>query len=174
MHVDYGECAKKGIDVFKDNAAAFIAATFIVVVGSVFVVTAPPLVAGLFYMAEKGIKGRKVEVSDVFEGFNYLIPSLVYALIICVGLLVLVVPGAIILVVGIYAMPIIVIEKMEGMKAVKVALQMGKENILDVLGLSFMTLVLHAAGTAVFFAGQLITVPIAVIALTKAYHVAKG
>ncbi|MFH1789008.1 MAG: glycerophosphodiester phosphodiesterase [Candidatus Altiarchaeota archaeon] len=174
MHVDYGECAKKGIDVFKDNALAFIVGSFIVVVGSVFVVTAPPLIAGLFYMADKGIKGRKVEVSDVFEGFNYLVPSMIYALIVCIGLLLFIVPGVIVLVVGIYAMPIIVLENADGMKAVKEALRMGKENILDVLGLSFMTLVLHAAGTAVFFAGQLITVPIAVIALTKAYRVAKG
>ncbi len=171
MHVDYGECAKKGIDIFKDNALAFILATFIATVGCVLIVTGPPLIAGLFYMADKSLKGRKAEVSDVFEGFNYLIPSLVYAVIVLAGLAFLAVPGLIIMIVGVYAMPILVAEKVDGVTAVKKALRLGRNNFLDVLGVSFMTMVLYVVGVSVFFVGALITVPIAVISLTKAYQV---
>jgi uncharacterized membrane protein len=171
MHVDYGECAKKGIDVFKDNALEFIIATFITIVGSILIVTGPPLIAGLFYMADKALKGRKPEVSDVFEGFNYLLPSLEYALIILLGLLLLAIPGFIILIVGVYAMPILVTEKINGLKAVKKALKLGRENFLDVLGVSFMTMVLYVVGHAVFLVGALITIPIAVVSLMKAYQV---
>ncbi|MFH1835768.1 MAG: hypothetical protein ABH851_06235 [Methanobacteriota archaeon] len=171
MHVDYGVCVKKGIDVFKDNALAFIIATFIAIIGMIPVITAPPLIAGLFYMADKGMKGRKVEVSDIFEGLDYLIPSLIYGLIVLVGLMVFVVPGVVILILGIYAMPILVIDKVDGLTAVKKALNFGKENFLDVLGVSFMTMVLVIVGESVFMVGSLITIPIAIIAITKAYEV---
>lgn len=174
MHVDYSECVKKGVDVLKDNALSFIIATFIAFAGSIFIVTAPPLIAGLFYMADKGIKGQRVEVSDVFEGFDYLIPSLMYAFVILIGLVLFIVPGVLMLILGIYAMPILVIERVEGVDAVKKAIKIGREHTLDVLGVSFMTMVLYVVGQAVFFVGLLITVPVAVVALTKAYYVSKS
>ena len=174
MHVDYGVCVKKGIDVFKDNALSFIIATFITIVGSIFIITAPPLIAGLFYMADKGLKGRTVEVSDLFEGFNYLVPSLIYGMIVLVGFIALAIPGFIITILGVYALPILVAEKVDGVGAVKKALRLGKENFLDVLGVSFMSLVLLAVGEAVFVVGSLITIPVAVISITKAYQVNNG
>ncbi|MDI6859295.1 MAG: hypothetical protein QMC85_02240, partial [Methanocellales archaeon] len=61
--------------VFKEHWVSYLIATGIAVFGSIFIITAPPLIFGLYYMAIKGLNGEDVEIADIFKGFNYLVTS---------------------------------------------------------------------------------------------------
>lgn len=73
---------KQGFETFKNNVIAYMLGTLIAMLGSMLIVTAPPLIFGLYFMAVKGSQGHKVEVVDVFNGFNYFIKSWTFYIII--------------------------------------------------------------------------------------------
>jgi len=61
---------KKAFDGFVANIVAYIVGALIVAIGSIFIITAAPLVYGLYTMVLKGMRGEKVEIKDVLYGFS--------------------------------------------------------------------------------------------------------
>jgi len=61
---------KKAFDGFVANIVAYIVGALIVAIGSIFIITAAPLVYGLYTMVLKGTRGEKVEIKDVLYGFS--------------------------------------------------------------------------------------------------------
>jgi len=61
---------KKAFDVFVANIVAYIIGALIAAFGSFFIITAAPLMYGLYTMILKGTRGEKVEIKDVLYGFS--------------------------------------------------------------------------------------------------------
>ncbi|MDV0445345.1 hypothetical protein MmiAt1_09190 [Methanimicrococcus sp. At1] len=61
---------KKGWDAFIGNIVAYIVGLIIMIIGSILIVTAAPLMYGMYYMVLKGLRGEKVEIKDIFYGFS--------------------------------------------------------------------------------------------------------
>jgi len=169
--LDYEDIFSRSWNAFKDNVAAFIIATIIVVFGSIFIVTIAPLFYGLTYMAVKGLRGEKVEINDVFEGFNRFVKSwvllLVSVILISIGYMLLILPGLILSILLIYSFPLLVIKDYGAMDAIKESIDISKQNFVDSLVLFIIMAIISAIGGITYIV-SLVTIPIITLALVAA------
>ncbi|MCD4806289.1 MAG: glycerophosphoryl diester phosphodiesterase membrane domain-containing protein [Methanococcoides sp.] len=169
--MDYEDIFSRSWNAFKGNVAAFIVATIIVVFGSIFIVTIAPLFYGLTYMAVKGLRGEKVEINDVFEGFNRFVKSwvllLVSVILIGIGYMLLILPGIILSILLIYSFPLLVIKDYGAMDAIKESIDISKQNFVDSLVLFIIVAIISTIG-GVTYLGTFVTTPIITLALVAA------
>ncbi len=161
----------KSFDVFKGNYVAFIVGSIIAVLGSIFIITAPPLVFGVFHMANKAIKGNRVEIADVFKGFDYFITSWVMAVVALVaitfGLVLLVIPGIFLMIVFQYAIPIALDRKKGAIDSLQASYELGKNNFKFSAVLWVVLAVINMIGSSLQI-GWVITVPFSAICMCVA------
>ncbi len=78
------------IRILFKNLPVFFIASLIWIFAGLLVIPNPPLFFGLFYIANKAVKGDKPMVGDVFRGFDYFVKSWIFiiALTIILGILI--------------------------------------------------------------------------------------
>ena len=78
---------RDGFSVYAENLTAFVLAMLCAAAGSIFIVTAPPLLFGLYSMGVKAAKGQAVEVKDLLDGFRYTLKSFAYVILVFILIL---------------------------------------------------------------------------------------
>ncbi|MFH1788893.1 MAG: hypothetical protein ABH834_05900 [Candidatus Altiarchaeota archaeon] len=78
---------KEGFRVYSLNLATFVLAVICATAGSIFIVTAPPLLFGLYYMGAKAARDEEVELKDLLQGFKMFISSWTYVIVVLTLLL---------------------------------------------------------------------------------------
>ncbi|MFP4655297.1 MAG: glycerophosphodiester phosphodiesterase [Methanohalobium sp.] len=141
------------------------------VIGSILIVAIAPLFYGLTYMTFKGIKGEKVEINDIFEGFHHFVRSWIFAIIagvlLFVGYIAFVIPGIILSILLIYALPLLVIKGYGGIDAIRESINYSRENPADTLVLFVIGVFISFAGGAIPF-GFILSLPYTTILYTMA------
>ncbi len=164
---------KKGFNLFKEQYVVLIIGTLIALVGMVLIITIPPLVFGIYYMCTQIVKGEKVEISDVFKGFNYFFTSwglfIVGFLAVAAGLALLVIPGLILMVLFQYAIALAILENQGAISSLKRSYAIGKENFSFSLVLLILLSVISAVGSFTRI-GVLVTIPFTSLCICIATH----
>lgn len=157
--------------VFRKHWVSYLIATGIATIGSIFIITAPPLTFGLYYMAIKGLKGDDVEIADVFKGFNYLIVSwtffIIAAVSVAIGFIFLVIPGLLLIALIQYAIPLIILRNMGATNSIRESINIGRENFTFTILLAITGLVINVIGNTLWI-GWIFSMPFTVLCFTKA------
>ena len=156
------DIVKKAYTLFKKQYVAFILGTLVALVGMIFIITIPPLIFGISFMCVKLVKGEKIEISDVFKGFNYFFRS--WALLVTgffsvlVGLVFLIIPGLLLIVLFQYAVAIAILEDRGAISSLKRSYALGKENFTFSVVFLILMMVIDGLGSYTRI-GVLITTP---------------
>lgn len=174
--VDIGKCVSTSIDSFKRNPMEHIVATLIVgVVGGVSSgILTGPMMVGYMKMMKNSESTGKVEIGDVFKGFDDFVPAFlavfVSSLLLAVGFCLCVIPGLLIMALPGTAAYLVAEGEKDGMKALSRAFDLIKANLLPSCLCMLVLGFIASLGMIACFVGILITLPIAYIG---SYHLAK-
>ncbi|MHB8842151.1 MAG: DUF975 family protein [Candidatus Aquicultor sp.] len=128
---------------------------------------------GLFRASLKVTDGEKVGLGDLVPSvsvlFKFLVSSMVYALIVSVGSLLLVIPGMI-WAIQFQFFGFFVIDGAGPIEALKKSSQMTKGAKVDLFVFGLLLYVLNLVGELALLVGLFITVPMTLIALARVYR----
>lgn len=165
------DVVREGFAVFKVSWLSFILASVVVTIGSIFIITAPPLFFGLYHMSLKAQRGESVEVFDVLKGFNYFVTSWILSIVaviaVGIGLIFLIIPGLALAVLFTYAIPIALKEELGPIESLKKSLNIGKENLEFTIILALVMWGANAIGGYIPFV-SLVTFPFTTICIAIA------
>jgi hypothetical protein len=186
----------ESLGIYLKNLVAYVAAGFIAIAGSLLVITMPPLFFGLYSMAVKGVRGEKVEIKDVFNGFSFfarswtyfiiiallvLLPAVVFMLLSAVligsiiGVVGIILPIAAILlwvfalmVMTVYAIPLMVSGNLGTVDGIKSSMRTVKDNLGTTILLMVCLFAINLAVSLIPVIGMFLTRPFTAIVITKA------
>ena len=183
--VNIQDYIRQGWEMFKQHVGEFVGFTLIVFVASVvssklafagsFIVSAvvSSLTAGYSIAAFKLMSGQRFEFADFFKGFNYFLPlflaSLAASFLVCVGLLLLLIPGIYLAVSYMFATFFIIDYRMEFWQALETSRKIISQNWFAFFGFSFALFAINLLGVLAFGVGLLVTIPVTVCAAAIAY-----
>jgi len=177
--IDFGAAFSKGWEGFTKNIVNLIVGFLLVAVISITIILAPIMMAGIYRMALKAVRGEKTEINDVFSGFSdfgrFFVGGLIWIGISIVGLLAcgvgVIVTSGILL----FFFPLMVDRGLSGGEAFGKCWAYFKTDWLMAIVFAIVTGIISQVGTYVAGVGVLVTGPFAMIVTVAAYdHVFGG
>lgn len=187
--VDIGNALKRGFDLYKENITTLLIATLLASIISVVTVgiLAGPMTAGLTLITLRLVDRQepKPEIGDLFKGFSFFVPTLVYVILLVVAQLI----GSFILrlfpFIGVllsslfsmalntavlFAMFYIVDQKMDVVAAIQKSFDVVKTNFWVFLGLSIVAGVVSSLGIIACVIGVIVTAPMYLSTISIVYR----
>jgi len=162
---------KKSFDLFKNQFVALIIGTLIAIIGMIFIITIPPLIFGIYYMCAQLSKGKTIQISDVFKGFNYFFRSwgitILVFLSIILGLILFVIPGLLLMILFQYVIAVAIIEDKGVIDSLKRSFNLAERNFSFSIILWILIMIISSIG-ALTRIGVLITLPFTFLVTTVA------
>jgi uncharacterized membrane protein len=158
-------------DIVMFGVAALL---LMVVGGAVPVILQGAMAIGFNIMIVKKLAFGKLDVGDLFKGFNFFVPALVAHILMSIfttiGVLLCIVPGLVIAAMYMFTFLFILDKKMEFWPAMQASMELVKKDYVG-FTLFFLALVLlQILGALACIVGLLITIPIMFVAIAIAYR----
>jgi hypothetical protein len=117
-------------------------------------------------------EGESIEVGHILVGFNQFVPALIVSIfvfgLVCLGLLLLIIPGLVLLAGWIFTFQAMALEKLGPVESMSRSWELFREHLSIVLVVCVLLIVINSMGSAVVLGGVL-TGPFSLICLTVVY-----
>lgn len=173
---DIGNCVSAGVNGLKKDPLTHIVTTILIcIVGGVSAgLLTGPMMVGYMRMIQRADEGSKIEIADVFKGFDDFVPALLAVLIssivVGIGFMLCVLPGLLISALVPTAAYLVAVGEKDGINAIKRAFDAVKANLMGAFFCSLLLGIIGSLGSLLCGVGIVLTLPIAFIGL---YHMAK-
>ena len=184
--IDVGRCISRGINLVTGNLGLVVGSgllAFTIAIGINFVpilgwiasfFVGPALVAGLYMVLLKRLRGQEAAVGDIFMFFdnamlNLAMASILVGILVSIGMLFLILPGIYLAVAYIFTVPLIADKKLEFWTAMELSRKVVTKHWFPALGLIILAGVIAALGVLALVIGLVVTAPIAGASLAVAY-----
>jgi hypothetical protein len=164
----------KAWDTFKVDPLTYVVASLIM--GFVTMISlgllAGPLTVGFIRIIKHKREGREAGIGDVFDFSSFVSSLLVMVILgvaIFIGTLLLVIPGLVVAVFGVFAIYEVAYSDVGPIEAIQNSISIVKEHFLNVLVLMIVVIAINMVGGSVML-GALLTVPFGMIMLSIAYE----
>ena len=138
-----------------------------VIIGSV-------LHAGLMLMFIRRIRGERVELGDLFAGFNFAVPLIIAGLLMSaltlVGFVLCILPGVYLAVGYVFALPLIIDKKLDFWPAMEVSRQVVHKHWWAMFLFAIVLVLIICLGALLCGVGLIIAAPVAIAAVSYVYE----
>lgn len=180
-NIKIGEWVNNGLNLFLNNFAELFP---VFLIGELILIAAAytriglfilhgPVACSLFYIALKKVRGKKVEMNDIGEGFKIFVPAFLAGLLIMIfsgiGFVLLILPGIFVAIMYMFTFLLIIDKKKDFWDAMEISRKTVFENIPGFVGFGLVLGLVKLAGLIACGIGVLVTAPIAICALAYAY-----
>jgi hypothetical protein len=184
--VDVGGWITEAWELYKANFALLFVATLIAALLGLFTcgVLAGPLFAGVVMIVLRVSRSEQPvpQIGDVFKGFDYFLQALLLVVVLMIVYSIAsmipfigAVAGLLIAPLVMFAMPLIVDQKMEFWPAIMASFEKAKEEYVSLLVVSLLGSLISGVGALLCGVGVLLTMPFGVILTVVAYrHLFEG
>lgn len=174
VHVAAGRWIGQGWDLVKADLGTYVViALLYFILGSVPLIGGA-LIAGFHIFTMKKLMGRKAELGDLFQGFNFFLPALLASIVIAVfvflGTLCLIIPGLVIAAMYKFTFLFIVDKRMDFWQAMKASHAVARNDYFGFTMFLILAFLVNVLGFLCLFVGLLVTVPVTFAAITVAYR----
>ena len=173
VHVAAGRWLGIGWELVKADLGNYllISLVFFLLNGVPFIQGA--LIAGFHIYTMKKLMRRAADVTDLFKGFNYFVPTLVASLLIglftFIGFLLLFIPGLVVAAMYKFTYLFIVDKRMDFWQAMQASHAVVRRDYFGFVMFLILAFLINVAGFCCFVVGLLVTVPLTFAAITAAY-----
>jgi uncharacterized membrane protein len=169
-----GKWIGQGWEVVKADMGTYvlISLIFFLLNGVPFIQGA--LIAGFHIYTMKKMMRRPAELSDLFKGFNFFIPTLVASLLIglftCLGTLLCIIPGLVVAAMYKFTYLFIVDKRMDFWPAMQASHAVVKNDYFGFTMFLLLAVLVNILGALCCVVGLLVSIPVSIAAITVAYQ----
>jgi uncharacterized membrane protein len=166
----------EGWELVKSDLGNFVLMTFIMMVvnGALPLILQGPLYAGFQGACKKKLRGEKVDIGDLFQGFQFFGPTLKAHLVILIlvffGMICFIIPGLVLAAMYNFSYLFIIDRKLPFREAMRASAAVVKQDYVGYTLFLIVLGLLNFAGVLCLFVGVLVTIPITMAAITVAYR----
>jgi uncharacterized membrane protein len=185
--IDIVACLSRGWNLVLDNPGALIGGALIVFCAFFVLQFAPvlgwlatlvlegPVMAGLYYMYLRRIRGETVGAADAFNGLSdrFLQLSLagfISSLLIAIGFLLCFLPGIFLAICYMFVLPLAIDKKLEFWTAMEVSRRVVQAQWFTFFGLGVVCILVVIAGALACLVGLIVAVPVLIATIAYAYE----
>lgn len=182
IDVKSSEWLKEGYNLFMENFGEIFIFVLVVLLimaaaGSTAfasIIVTGPLMCSVYYAIFKKMRGEKVDLNQIGEGFKVFLPSLLATILMsifaCIGYILCIIPGIIINTMYLFVYPLIIERKMDFWDAMELSRKTVSKNLSGFVGFFLLIILISIGGALACCVGVLFTSPIIACATAAAYR----
>jgi uncharacterized membrane protein len=166
----------QGWDAVKDDLGIFVVMTIVMMVVNGFVpfLLQGATTAGFQGAFKRKLRGQKADLGDMFQGFQFFVPTLVAHLLISLyaflAFLCFIIPGLVVAAMYSFTFLFIIDKRMDYGAAMRASREVVKQDYVGYTLFLVALMALNIVGALCLIVGLLVTIPISMAAIAVAYQ----